>query len=769
MRQINAEMAQLRPVLEKLRSDARHEKGMVSISKKQLEKGETERDAAKAEVADLTKSSQDSARSPPAESSSYGASPAASTQSTNPFFRKSPQQSFDNTMSPGGFARPQSKEGNKFDNFFAPSFSSSPSTSGPAPPVTFRENNAVPPSSEESVTSSDTNNFPTPSASPRPFEPPVPALGQFTSRDLGTPAASTATSVRVETPSSRYDGADTPTNVGGSSPHAQGFQRPEHSRSDTQTSTGAAMFDRNTNASPVASLTSDTSSRPKQAGFFGSAIPGAFPENTTPLQPDLTGTSGFSSGSKQSGSRSDPFSFPGQPSRTATNKSDFDQAFATVGSSSVPQARQVTGSSTNGSLNEPSGSKFKTEFPPIELKEDESDTDSEPGFDDDFTQASPGHNRKTSQPQFGETRPSKDTPSNSFFTTQPSASELPTPGAQKSPPAYEQSGPGSSGVHGSNDFPPEFGGLLPSRENPLSPQSQTSQSPERAFASPASGTQGHALFGGASTSKSASTAPTTAFSGSPPPTTSTPVSTVPSDAYHTAGSYPSGSTDKSSSNHPTTSNRNSQPTGDDFDSGFDDLTEAKEDDVRDDDDFMFGSQHNESFDEFNPAFDSPAMSKSGTMASERTPTASGQATTFGDSSFGDFESNFSSKPSQSASASASKPAGQDDWETMMQSISGPSGGNSSTLSKSAAGIGFGDGPDLAFSGVAAPMAPPLAPEAPTPPKLGRSLTQASEHDVGFVKDLMGMGYARPVVVAALEKYDYDFDKVCALPLELIVE
>jgi epidermal growth factor receptor substrate 15 len=778
MRQINAEVAQLRPQLDKMRSDARHEKGMVSINKKQLEKSETERDGMKNEMSDLGRQARETSRGSPAEGSSV-VSPAASAggQSTNPFFRqKSPQQSIDNTMSPGGFARSTSKESNKFpDNIFGPSFGSSPSTSSPAAPVAasaFRDN-AFPPPSEPSVTSSD-RGVPTPSASPRPEAPAPPTSRQITSSDLPLHGSrggdSVATSVRVETPTSRYTGTDTPTNAGGSSPIPQSFERPEPSRTDTTTSTGAAMFDRNTNASPVGSTLTDTSNRGKsteQPDFFrsfGNSVPGAFP-GATPLQTDLTGDSAFSERSKQSAAKPDPFTFPGQPSRTTTTKSDFDQAFATVGGSSKqPQARQMTGSSTNGSIDDPATTKFKSEFPPIELNERD-ESDSEPGFDDDFTQASPAHQRKTSQPQSKESRPSKDTPSNSFFTTQPPASDLPTPNAQKSPPTYDQSAAASGGQRGSTDFPQEFGGLLPSRENPLSAQSQASQSPERSFASPASGGHGQALFGGPSTSKSTSTAPTTAFSGSPPPTTSTPVSTVPSDAYHSAPSYPSGSTEKSLGSNQQSSAHRSPPPGDDFESGFDDLHEAKEDDVRDDDDFMFGSQHHE-FDEFNPAFDSPAMSKSGTMASERTPTAAGQSSGF-DSSFGDFGDSF--KPLQVPGTSTSK-SGQDDWDTMMQSISGDHGGSSTTAAATAAGDSaskggpFGEkagtgafGGDHLDNSVPFATAPPAAPE---PPKLSRTVTQGTEHDYDDLKRLMQLGYPRGSALEALEKYDYDFDKVC---------
>jgi epidermal growth factor receptor substrate 15 len=747
MRQINAEIAQLRPQLDKMKSDARHEKGMVSINKKQLEKSETERDGMKTEMGDLSRQAQEASRGVPAEGSAV-ASPAAGGQSTNPFFRKSPQQSFDNTMSPGGFARSTSKESNKFpDNIFGPSFGSSPSTGSPAPAAatSFRDN-SFPPPSEPSVTSSD-RGVPTPSASPRPEAPAPPASRQITSSDLPLHGSrggdSVATSVRVETPTSRHTGADTPTNAGGSSPIPLSFERPEHTRSDTTTSTGAAMFDRN--ASPVGSSMTDTSNRGKQAEpdffrSFGNSIPGSFPA-ATPLQSDLTGDSGFSERSKQSAPKTDPFTFPSQPTRTATNKSDFDQAFA--------RSKPAQGSSTNGSVDDPATTKFKSEFPPIELNEGD-ESDSEHGFDDDFTQQSPAHQRKASQPQFKESRPSKDTPSNSFFMNQPPASELPTPGAQKSPPTYDQSAAASSGgPRGSTDFPQEFGGLLPSRENPMSPQSQASQSPERSFASPASGGHGQALFGGPSTSKSASTAPTTAFSGSPPPTTSTPVSTVPSDAYHSAPSHPSGSTEKSINSNQHSAAHRSPPLGDDFESGFDDLNDAKEDDVSHDDDLLFGSQHHE-FDEFDPNFDSPMMSKAGTMASERTPTAGGQSSGF-DSSFGDFGDSF--KP---LSVSGVSKSGHDDWDTMMQSISGEHGG-ATAAGESSKGGPFGE--KSAFGDHHDAFAAP--PEAPEPPKLSRTVTQGTEHDYDDLKKLMQLGYPRTKALEALETYDYDFDKVCS--------
>jgi epidermal growth factor receptor substrate 15 len=378
--------------------------------------------------------------------------------------------------------------------------------------------------------------------------------------------------------------------------------------------------------------------------------------------------------------------------------------------------------------------RFKDEFPPITLNEkDESDSESEPGFEDDFTQPSPAHRRKISQTQFEErSRPTsggKEAPPSNFFMSQPPVSELPRPDAQKSPPSYNTS-TSPSAARGSNDFPAEYGGLLPSRENPMAPPSQTVQSAQTGFGSAG---QGHALFGGSTTSKSGSVAPTSTFSGSPPPTSTTPASTVPSDAYHTAASNPT-STDKGSG---STQHSQKHSFGDEFDADFADLTEAKEDDGRDDEDFMFGSQHHEAFDEFNPAFDSPAMSKSGTMASERTPTV-GKSSAY-DDTFGDFDT---FKSLQTSTMSSSKPT--DDWDAMMKSIN-------SEPSVSASDLGKGFEENEPFGG------PP--PEAPEPPKLGRSVTESSVHDDPSVKRLVQLGYSRSDVVRTLEKYDYDFDKV----------
>ncbi|KIV98998.1 uncharacterized protein PV09_09278 [Verruconis gallopava] len=735
MRVVNSEVAQLKPALEKLKNETRHEKGLVSINKKQLERSETERDSIKAEMEDLNRSVSEAAKVPlPDQSSSGMTSPTPSTTSAkgNPFFRKSPQQSFDNTMSPAGFQRAAAgKESPNITNIFGPSFGGTPVTS---PPATSFRSEAFSTAPEPSVTSSEPG-FPTPSASPHPSEAPAPpASRQITSNDLPLAVShldTAASSVRVETPASRYNGAETPTNAGSSSPAPATADRPSASRHDTQASTGAAIFDRA--ASPVASTTSDTS-RGKKNDFFsslGNSVPGSFPGDvTSPIEANKTGESALSDRSKQSGTRSDPFSFS---ARQDTSKSDFDSAFAGVASAKAVN-RQVTGSSQgDGSIPK---SKFDSEFPPIQTHdEDESDSDDDvQGFGDSFTQASPP--RQTTGPK---DQQKEAVGGSSFFGMQPPASELPRPDAQKSPPSYNTA---SGGRVGSQDFPPEFGGLLPSRENPLSSTSQEAQLPSV-------GTRGDALFGSSSTaSKSVSAAPTSTFStfsSSPPPKTGTPASTAGthSEAFHSAPTHPNTERDSSSTQ------KSGAGFQDDFNSGFDDLPEAKDDDDDPNDDFVFGSQHHgQADDDWNPHFDSPIASKTATMQSERTPTVGQSSKASGFNDFDDFESSF--KPlSQPAATSGSKTT-NDDWDDMFKNI----GSESNAGKNSGVAGGFGDEPLPA-----APMPPaPMAPEAPEPPKLGRSITESSVNDVEDVKKLVNMGFPRQLAVNALEKYDYDFNK-----------
>ena len=786
IRQLNAEVAQLRPQLEKMRTDARQQKGMVSINKKQLATNEGERDKIKNEMNDLSKAAEEAARSPPQQSTPAVASPAASvtSQSTNPFFRKSPAPTSDNAMSPSGFAQGPHKD---FDSVFG---SFAPAQNTP-PPVSFRsESQSNVPNfsahpSGQSVRSSDGPDVPTPSTSPplssyqespRGVEPPAaPESRQFTSSFLplrqDVPRSdSFSSSVKVSAPASRYGGPgapgqETPTvskasPAGTPVPEKATLERSETNRTETErfNSSQPFSFDRNfSTASPVASVTSDTQrstrAEPQRQDTFSSFgapsavvqdIPGAFPsDRATPLQQNPTGDSSFSNQSKNT-NRADPFGSTTSEGSRAGGKVDFDSAFAGFGSS-----RQNTASGSGASGPIDNSNKFNSEFPPIRdlTRDDESDSDNEQGFDDNFTAASPQQKRSSvgqQSTQQQQQRPGTASTDELYRSPPPPTTRLdsnlgglPSADAQKSPPTYDSSV--SQQRSGSNQFPAEFGGLLPSREIPGSPT--TSQSPEKSF-SPAGG-HGAALFGGPSSK------PTTT---SPPPN-DTPSSTVPSDAYHSAVSH--GTSDNNAGPSSSTNQPQLQRSAfnDDFDAGFDDLTDAKEDDKADDD-FMFSSHHREDLDEFNPVFDSPAASKSNTMASQQTPTGKPR----GDDSFSDFEhlSHSFGQPQAPQPSSSTQ-----DWDAIFSNLessqhdkSGHSQQPSTDFSKSVF-----DTLDNEDNAASSSKQGHLSPQSPQMPQLGRAISSGTEHDDPILKKLTAMGYNRGEALNALEKFDYDINKV----------
>lgn len=793
IRQVNAEIGQLRPQLEKMKSDARQQKGLVAINKKQLATNEGEREKIKADMNELTKSAQENFRHPAQDHTSGVASPAASTTShnNNPFFRMSPPLTNDNTMSPSGFSREASTSHQKdFDNVFGPSFTSPQTT---LPPTSFRsESQSQMPGfsapSGHSVRSSEPD-VPTPSTSPplssyqespRTGEPPAPPESrQFASSFLplrdGLPRSdSFSSSVKVSAPASRYGpaGNETPT-IAKSSPSATPVpdkktgERSELPRIDSN-AFGSNIFDRNLSASPVASTGSDarrsnskSEERKDTFTMFGQPslshdIPGAFPRDTgSPVQQLPTGDSTASDRNKAanrpidvSRSRTDPFSAPrDQPRGASSAKVDFDAAFAGFGSG---RPFQDSTSETNTSVK--SASKFNKEFPPIEdlAHDDDSDSTSEQGFADNFTSASPQQHRdsvgQSKQPQRSTTgAAAADGATDEYFkahTTpapvEPSATGLPPANAQKSPPTYEQSmgGPSRSGTRDANQFPPEFGGLLPSRQDPTS-SLPVGQAPEKPFSGSSTGGQGGSLFGRPSSANPMSSGPT-GFSASPPPA-DTPSSTVPSDAYHSALSFSTAETNKGLS-PPANVAQTSKPSfNDEFDAGFDDLAEAKEADDKTDDDFMVNSQQRDGFDEFNPVFDSPAASKSNTMASQQTPTGKGG---HGEDSFSDFE-HLSQSFGQSKVQQQPSTATSQDWDAIFSNL------ESSQTEKSVRD----DDAD------AEPTASGSSSKQTQLPQLGRALSAGTEHDDPILKKLTGMGYPRTEALGALEKFDYDINKV----------
>jgi len=669
MRVVNAEVTQLRPQLEKLRSDARQQKGMVAINKKQLATNEGERDKLKQEAEDLNKSIEEdtkilaAAAAAKVQSPPQVASPAPSTMSANnPFFRR--HGSTSEITPPYATSPIANKQDNSFENLFGPAFGAA-AVAEAAPTTTFRqESTSNPSTSTLPLRSQTTGEFPKQGSSPvtsnanlPPANEPAPSppeSRQINSSFLPFPdhEDSVTSSRQVSAPNSRFGegstGADTPTNYNGTTPTS---------------SSNAGQAEVARTVSPGLDRRSQASPPPAERG---ESMPGAFPGDTNA---HIVATPTGSSALSEQGA-SDPFAITKEPVRSATVKDDFDAAFAGFGSSAKTQERSHTGNSTDSATGAPSG--FNKEFPPIaELEhDDDSDSASETGgFDDDFAPASPGHTRKASWGQNAVTSPPAASTSNAmsdFFAPRPGTAntassrgfgaEPPPANAQVSPPTYENVVPAAEQAHLENQ---QFSGLLPSREVP---------SPEQVGATHS--TEGQTPFG----------APQVSSQPAPP-------AKIPFD--------------------------------DDFDD-FDNLEDAKEGSA--DDDFANISVHDR---DFNPMFDSPPAPKSSEPS-------------FGtDSAFG----NLTSSPQKTSQASNSITNDNNDWDAIFAGLDNPA--PSAT-----------NGPTQAAP--AETNGTKLSPERPI---VGRALTDTGAHDDPILKNLTSMGYSRTDSLAALEKYDYDLERV----------
>ncbi|KAK2789300.1 hypothetical protein FQN53_002142 [Emmonsiellopsis sp. PD_33] len=356
IRQANAQVSQLKPQLEKARSEARQQKGLVAINKKQLATVEGERDRLQGEIDEATKeigelqrqASSQSAPTQPAAAAVTSPAPSTSSQ-TNPFFRRTASSS-DNAFPLPPTSPQESTKGaqqSMFDDVFGAAFSV-PSTSTPPPPTSFRtESPSQPgPASPPIVKTSDTTGSPTPSASPMSAEPPPPPQSrQISSSQL--PIAghqqSEASSVKPSPPASRFG-----TSVVSEDAPKEGGE-------------AKSPFD-------------------TEAKAASSPIPGAFPTDTA--QP----VASPSESAKKDVSFDELFRGVGHARSQSQKANDFEEAFA---------AMKVKNGSSDSGFPQSNGASAKVEskeFPPIrELDDDDDSTDSEQprGFDDDFSPVSP--------------------------------------------------------------------------------------------------------------------------------------------------------------------------------------------------------------------------------------------------------------------------------------------------------------------------------------------------------------------------------------------
>ncbi|CCX29879.1 Similar to Uncharacterized calcium-binding protein C800.10c; acc. no. Q9HGL2 [Pyronema omphalodes CBS 100304] len=475
MNVINAENRTLKEELERLEMQSRRERGMVAINKKQVEKSEQEREKLKGGIEETTRSNATSPVPPGSPTLSQ-----SSLNTKNPFARsRSPPVSEHGFGSNSPFAPKQPPA--SMDDVFGPSFSSTP-----PPQMSFghraQDSSSYTPSVPESSAHGGRSTPPTSPpqssyhSSPQSSEAPPPPTGsQMTSAFLPLQvnrADSVTSSVQVNPSASvsAFSRPDTPTNVFAPAADSPARERDSFMKEDRRSSfsvksdagsesmgmggrsnTFSSPFDRRVD-SPFAveknttGTTSggDDTTRPniqKSDSFRDFAsVPGGFPTHSEIgiIKPTPTGESTMSNRSRKSNRSAfgnDPFSMSDRV--PSASSKDLDDAF---GMSKFPRVDpHHTGGS--GSINT---SKFHDEFPPIKEVRPDSDSESEGGFDDNFTTASPVQTK--AQPQEPQDLP-------------------PTISAQQSPPTYQ----------GSQDKSPypDFGGLLPSRTDPMAHDAPT--------------------------------------------------------------------------------------------------------------------------------------------------------------------------------------------------------------------------------------------------------------------------------------------------------
>jgi len=193
---------------------------------------------------------------------------------------------------------------------------------------------------------------------------------------------------------------------------------------------------------------------------------------------------------------------------------------------------------------------------------------------------------------------------------------------------------------------------------------------------------------------------------------------------------------------------------DDFDD-FDNLTEAQ---TGDDKTFDFGNNHEES--EFNPTFDSPSASTIGGFGStQQTPIQRSAAPA--SNGLRGFESNGTQPkamaPTPFAPSASSPQATNHDWDAIFSGVDAPPNLESSFGGSSTGKAATQDAFDVPTPKATSPVQSSQTSRSAQPPQLSRAMT--TEHDDPILKRLTGMGYSREKALDALEKYDYDINRV----------
>ena len=812
--QTNAEINDLKPRFEKLKSDARQQKGLVAIYKKQLAGNESEREKIKSDMASATNDHEQATKeleehqrgadsipkaiTSPSSASAVlpAASPPSAGGSMNPFFRRPSnptgvERGLTTPFTPPNMASPNvvSPNHNAFDSFFGPS---APAPT-PPPSTSFGAQQSTYSSAEvplavgaagaitgaaiasHSQGSSDEPGIPTPTASPppstlgdspqNPLEPPAPPKSrQITSsflplRPTTSRDGSETSSVKVIPPASRMgdrspSGVNTPITSEAAIPESpkQHFEDVATLMSHKSESSAAAVPEN------IVETSGESNDRDFPGAFPGdetpvtdSIIPSASPYNSSGVDPRVDTTPRAIGGVTQA-PMDDPFAKVDTPSSTLA-KDDFDSAFAGFGNKGKGPEQSNLSPSTNGFEEAPEHP--LSEFPPIrELgADDESESEDERGFDDDFTQHSAGKKAHSENPHsqapVAGGASGLVAPRPAFNSAGSDMSQLPTPGAEVSPPPYDPTALSGSAEHSDQknreNFPAEYSGLLPSREAVTAPDTNAASSSN--FANSAGIDRGLNFFG----DDAAGVAASQPSAGSPFNAVRSPMSpgasTLAPFAY-TSTSPPavqpsSPPTTKPIAQAPKVLPSNSK---DEFDD-FDDLTEAKEDDTEED--LTFSRSTNQTFDDFNPTFDSPAASRTTAQGSTGSATFPPQS-----DSFTDFTASASGNGGIGTARNAAVPTEtpSHDWDAIFAGLDAPQASNGTPAAEDR-GSKFNS---------------PKRPQPAAVLGLGNSASPATASSVvppdeaaddPILKRLTGMGYPREQSLSALEKFDYNLDKV----------
>ncbi|KAK0861710.1 hypothetical protein LTR87_016860 [Friedmanniomyces endolithicus] len=755
--------------------------------------------------------------------------PAAGTLSpTNPFFRKpSSDGTTERAMSPPPAAG-SGPTPSAFDALFGPSAAFSPSgqaasRSGTPPPTSFGTRNVSQPSGGDgppanmtgSVQSVSSIGEPTPSATPplsdqakespvtalehppplaaetRQFTPSQLPIGPLPDRSREDPEVS---STMALPPASRAGGSETPREVEPST-YTQEREVPsafEHE--DDMPGAFPAEQSDVPGAFPHEPEHTESSAREAPAPEEPTAVPAKGHDDFD------SAFASFGGGERQ-----------GAPA--AQTGSEFDSVFAGFGGGQKERDAPMHGDDpfaptpTSQQRSGPGPS----EFPPITTleREDESsdeEEDREPqaqhGFGNSFGGAAapppPGHG--VAEPALPPVLSAAKhaLPEANISGARPmvqsvdsTASAVPSVNAERSPPTYEQSYAPSHGgtgaVPGANQFPPEFGGLLPSREDPTSPPPASAEPTERALTEERENER-----------PSVYAAPLRSFTGSSSLYPNTvPQTPTTSDVFHDSFSRPISGVTSTYATPPTAqpTHHPQAPKGafDDFDD-FDNLPEAKEAGKTGPSDFDFGfGGGRQSVDEFNPAFDSPPSGSRNAMASaQATPVPSARqldgmsnshpmgSSHNGGSGSGPFQTMGPIVSSQPGGSIQNTPQSlQHDWDAIFSGLDGKKGvdtslgkgtntdpwGSTSTAAAAAPATNGASAtsqqvdktPTAAYPPAAADPNSNGAKRAQMAAQMGRAITPGTEHDDPILKRLTGMGWPRNDALKALEMYDYDIN------------